>query len=153
MHLMAYDGFVSKEAMEQSGVEKINVLEEGIKKADFITLHVPLTEETKGMVSGEQFKLMKSSAYIINMGRGAVIDEKALIEALQNGEIAGAGLDVLETEPPRTDHPLFSMDQVIFTPHIGGDTREAKMRTSSLLSHSMIEVMEGQNVYNWVNRK
>ena len=153
MHLMAYDGFVSKEAMEQSGVEKINVLEEGIKKADFITLHVPLTEETKGMVSGEQFKLMKSSAYIINMGRGAVIDEKALIEALQNGEIAGAGLDVLETEPPRPDHPLFSMDQVIFTPHIGGDTREAKMRTSSLLSHSMIEVMEGQNVYNWVNRK
>ena len=69
MHLMAYDGFVSKEAMEQSGVEKINVLEEGIKKADFITLHVPLTEETKGMVSGEQFKLMKA-ALILSIWAG-----------------------------------------------------------------------------------
>lgn len=153
MHIMAYDGFVSKETMEQLGVEKIDKLEEGLEKADFVTLHVPLTPDTRGMMSKEQFKIMKNSAYIINMGRGPVIDESALIEALQNNEIAGAGLDVLESEPPRADHPLFSMDQVIFTPHIGGDTRESKRRTSKLLSHSIIDVLDGQDVYNWVNRK
>ena len=86
------------------------------------------------------------------MGRGPVIDEEALVQALENNEIAGAGLDVLSVEPPRADHPLFSMDQVIFTPHIGGDTREAKMRTSELLSKSIIDVLDGQEVYNWVNK-
>lgn len=153
MHIMAYDGFVAKEVMDQLGIEKIDKLEEGLKKADFVTLHVPLTEETKGMMSEAQFKIMKDSSYIINMGRGPVVDETALIEALKNHEIAGAGLDVLAVEPPRGDHPLFTMDQVIFTPHIGGDTKEAKMRTSELLSHSIIKALEGEEVYNWVNKQ
>lgn len=153
MHIAAYDGFVSKEVMEQSGIEKIEKLEDGLKRADFVTLHVPLTEETKNMISEEQFKAMKNSAYIINMGRGPVVDENALVRAIKEHEIAGAGLDVLAVEPPRADHPLFSMDQVIFTPHIGGDTKEAKMRTSELLSHSIIKALEGQEVYNWVNKK
>ena len=152
MQVMAYDGFVTKEDMEKIEVEKIDRLEEGLKRADFVTLHVPLTKETHCMMSAEQFRSMKDSAYIINMGRGPVIDEEALVQALENNEIAGAGLDVLSVEPPRADHPLFSMDQVIFTPHIGGDTREAKMRTSELLSKSIIDVLDGQEVYNWVNK-
>ena len=152
MQVMAYDGFVTKEDMEKIEVEKIDRLEEGLKRADFVTLHVPLTKETHCMMSAEQFRSMKDSAYIINMGRGPVIDEEALVQALENNEIAGAGLDVLSVEPPRADHPLFSMDQVIFTPHIGGDTREAKMRTSELLSKSTIDVLDGQEVYNWVNK-
>ena len=142
----------TKEDMEKIEVEKIDRLEEGLKRADFVTLHVPLTKETHCMMSAEQFRSMKDSAYIINMGRGPVIDEEALVQALENNEIAGAGLDVLSVEPPRADHPLFSMDQVIFTPHIGGDTREAKMRTSELLSKSIIDVLDGQEVYNWVNK-
>lgn len=152
MHVMAYDGFVSREAMDELGIEKVTVLEEGLSRADFVTLHVPLTPETQGMMSARQFQMMKKSAYIINMGRGPVVDEEALVSALQSGEIAGAGLDVLSAEPPREDHPLFQMDQVLFTPHIGGDTREAKRRTSEILSRTMLEALDGQSPYNWVNR-
>ena len=110
--------------MAELGVEKVERLEDGLRKADFVTLHVPLTPETQGMISTPQFQRMKNSAYIINMGRGPVLDEDALAVALAQGEIAGAGLDVLNVEPPRKDHPLFQMDQVLFTPHIGGDTRQ-----------------------------
>jgi len=152
MQVTAYDGFVPAEDMEKLNVEKAASLEDGLKKADFVTLHVPLTAETLGMMSAEQFKVMKSSAYIINMGRGPVVDEEALIQALQESEIAGAGLDVLSVEPPKADNPLFSMDQVIFTPHIGGDTREAKMRTSEILSRSVIDALDGMEVYNQVNK-
>ena len=152
MQVTAYDGFVPAEDMEKLNVEKAASLEDGLKKADFVTLHVPLTAETLGMMSAEQFKVMKSSAYIINMGRGPVVDEEALIQALQEREIAGAGLDVLSVEPPKADNPLLSMDQVIFTPHIGGDTREAKMRTSEILSRSVIDALDGMEVYNQVNK-
>lgn len=152
MEVMAYDGFVSKEAMDELGIRKIDVLDQGLAEADFVTLHVPLTPETNGMMSAHQFKTMKKSAYVINMGRGPVVDEDALAEALQAGEIAGAGLDVLTVEPPRPDHPLFQMDQVLFTPHIGGDTREAKRRTSDILSRTVIEALDGVVPYNWVNK-
>ena len=152
MHVMAYDGFVSGQTMAQLGIEKIDDLDEGLRQADFVSLHVPLTPETDGMMSTRQFQTMKNSAYVINMGRGPVVDEGALVTALQAGEIAGAGLDVLGTEPPRKDHPLFQMDQVLFTPHIGGDTREAKRRTSEILSRTVLEALDGQAPYNWVNR-
>ena len=104
------------------------------------------------MMSDEQFKQMKNSAYVINMGRGPVVDEDALVRALEAGEIAGAGLDVLETEPPRADHPLFRMHQVLLTPHIGGDTIEAKRRTSDILSRTVLEALDGKDTYNWLNR-
>lgn len=152
MHVMAYDGFVSRAAMAELGVEKVERLEDGLRKADFVTLHVPLTPETQGMISTPQFQRMKNSAYIINMGRGPVLDEDALAVALAQGEIAGAGLDVLNVEPPRKDHPLFQMDQVLFTPHIGGDTREAKLRTSERLSRTVLEALDGADTYNWFNR-
>lgn len=153
MKVAAYDGFVPKEAMDQLGIEKIDRLEDGLKQADFVTLHVPLTPDTKGMMSTAQFQMMKNTAYVINMGRGPVVDEDALVDALQRGEIAGAGLDVLSDEPPRKDHPLFQMDQVLLTPHIGGDTREAKRRTSEILTRTVLEALDGQEPYNWVNRQ
>ncbi len=152
MHVMAYDGFVPQQAMEELGVEKVDRLEDGLAVADFVTLHVPLTPETRAMMSDEQFKQMKNSAYVINMGRGPVVDEDALVRALEAGEIAGAGLDVLETEPPRADHPLFHMHQVLLTPHIGGDTIEAKRRTSDILSRTVLEALDGKDTYNWLNR-
>lgn len=152
MKVMAYDGFVSRQAMEELGVEKAETLDAGLERADFVTLHVPLTPETRGMMSTPQFQKMKKSAYVINMGRGPVLDEEALAQALAGGELAGAGLDVLSVEPPRADHPLFQMDQVLFTPHIGGDTIEAKRRTSELLSRTMLEALDGQKPYNWFNR-
>lgn len=152
MKVMAYDGFVPQTAMEELGIEKIDRLEDGLARADFVTLHVPLTPETQGMMSARQFQIMKPGAYLINMGRGPVVDEDALVAALEAGEIAGAGLDVLSVEPPRPDHPLFHMDQVLLTPHIGGDTREAKLRTSEILSRTVLQALDGEEPYNWVNK-
>ena len=151
MRVLAYDGFVSKKTMEELGVGKIEILEDGLGQADFVSLHVPLTPVTQGMMSTDQFQAMKQSAYLISMGRGPVVDETALIQALRTGEIAGAGLDVLEQEPPDKHNPLFQMDQVLFTPHIGGDTREAKRRASEILSRTVLEALDGQAPYNWVN--
>lgn len=153
MNVMAYDNYVPDEVMENLSIEKMKVLQDGLKKADFVTLHVPLTNETKGMISEEELKCMKPSAYIINMGRGPVIDQDALVQALKDGEIAGAGLDVLAAEPPEENNPLLQLKQVIFTPHFGGDTREAKLRTSDILSKTVFETLEGKETYNWVNKQ
>ncbi len=95
-------------------------LEELLGTADIVTLHVPLLESTRGMIGWEQFKLMKPSAILINTSRGSVVDEEALIKALQQKEIAGAGLDVFTKEPPELDNPLLSMENVVATPHLGG---------------------------------
>ena len=95
---------------------------------------------------------MKSSAYLINMGRGPVVDEAALIEALNAGKIAGAGLDVLEQEPPVPDNPLLKMNNVMFTPHIGGNTIEASMRCSEILANTVLKALDGEDTYNWVNK-
>jgi D-3-phosphoglycerate dehydrogenase len=152
MHVAAYDRFVPREAMEELGIEKVSRFGEGLRKADYVTLHVPLTDETRNMISTPQLRLMKNSAYLVNMGRGPVVDERALIDGLKAGEIAGAGLDVLGIEPPAVDHPFFAMDNVILTPHIGGDTIEAKRRTSEILTWTAFETLEGKETYNWVNK-
>lgn len=152
MRVTAYDAFVSKESAQQVGVQMFDTLEEGLKEADFVSLHTPLTPETTGMISTKQLKLMKESAYLINLGRGPVVDEAALIESLKAGEIAGAGLDVLEVEPPHPDNPLLQMDQVLFTPHIGGNPVEASMRTSRILANTVLQALDGEDTYNWVNR-
>ena len=86
------------------------------------------------------------------MGRGPVVDEAALIHALQEGQIAGAGLDVLEQEPPQPDNPLLTMNNVMFTPHIGGNTIEASMRCSQILASTVLEALDGKDTYNWVNK-
>ena len=94
---------------------------------------------------------MKNSAYIINMGRGPVLDEDALAVALAQGEIAGAGLDVLSVEPPKRSSPVPDGPGPLYT-HIGGDTREAKLRTSERLSRTVLEALDGADTYNWFNR-
>lgn len=152
MRVLSYDNYVPQSAMEALNIGKVDRLEDGLAQADFVTLHVPLTPETRSMMSTPQFQAMKPSAYLVNMGRGPVVDEDALVSALQQGLLAGAGLDVLSVEPPAANHPLFQMDQVLFTPHIGGDTREAKYRTSERLSRTVLEALDGQCPYNWVNR-
>jgi len=152
MKVKGYDKYVSRENMEAIGIEKIEDFLDGIKWADFISIHTPLTSETKGMFSYEEFNAMKNSAYIINLGRGAIIDEKALYSALKNNKIAGAGLDVFKTEPASKDNPLFEFDNVIVTPHFGGETIEAKNRTSLKLAETLIEALDGGIPYNCVNR-
>jgi phosphoglycerate dehydrogenase-like enzyme len=95
-------------------------LEELMGESDFVSLHVPHTEETEKLLSGEMLSLMKRGAYLVNTGRGGLVDETALVEALRKGRIAGAGLDVFELEPLPADHPLCSLDNVVLAPHTGG---------------------------------
>lgn len=153
MRVIAYDPFLSAEHMREFNVEKVEKLEEGLKEADFVTVQLHLTDETRGMFSTEQFKAMKKTACLLNLSRGPVVDQKALYEALKTHEIAGAGLDVFEKEPPSADEPIFSLPNVIVTPHFGGDTYEAKQKISTKAAENLLLTLDGAETYNWVNKK
>lgn len=129
---------------------KSTSLEDLLKQSDFVSIHCPLTDETKHLIDINKLKLMKPTAFIINTARGAIIKETDLIDALKKGLIAGAGLDVQDPEPPRLDNPLFSMDNVILTPHIGWKTLESRQRLVQLLSGN-IEAFINDDLINTVN--
>jgi|GEM_PF-263328 len=129
----------------EKGIRYVS-LEELLKNSDYVSMHCPLTESTKHMINKESLSLMKPSAFIINTSRGALIDETALIEALENGTIAGAGLDVQETEPPEETSPLYTMDQVLLTPHMGWKGLETKQRLVSILADDIKQFMEGNPI-------
>ncbi|MBC7237011.1 MAG: C-terminal binding protein [Chloroflexi bacterium] len=118
MHVIAYDPFVPAEVFEHEGVESVS-LEELARRSDYVSCHIPLNKQTRGMIDKTFFSQMKPTAYFINTSRGAVVNEADLIAALQNGQIAGAGLDVFEKEPLEPDNPLLAMKNVVLTPHMG----------------------------------
>lgn len=120
--------------------------EEVLMKSDFISLNCPLNESTRHMINKKTLAMMKPTAYLINTARGALVDEKALIEALQNGVIAGAGLDVQEFEPLDDASPLYTMDNVIITPHIGWRGLETRQRLVSLIKDNISSFSEGQPI-------
>ena len=130
---------------DEKGIRYVS-LEELLKNSDYVSMHCPLTESTKHMINKESLSLMKPSAFIINTSRGALIDEAALIEALENGTIAGAGLDVQETEPPEEANPLYTMDQVLLTPHMGWKGLETRQRLVSILADNIKQFMEGNPI-------
>ena len=153
MRLWGYDPFVSGEDMALLGVQKAVDLEACVSEADFLSLHVPLTTQTRHLVDRDLLAKMKPTAYLINVGRGPVVDQNALYEALTNGVIAGAGLDVLAVEPPDPNDPLLKLENVIFTPHFAGDTKEAKHRCSLTLATEVIKILSGASSANVVNPK
>lgn len=130
---------------DEEGIRYVD-LETMLKESDYISLHCPLTPETRHIINAETLALMKPSAFLINTSRGALVDEEALIRALQNGVIAGAGLDVQETEPPAPDNPLYRMDNVILTPHMGWKGLETRQRLVSLLAENIRAFLEGKPV-------
>ena len=130
---------------DEKGIRYVS-LEELLKNSDYVSMHCPLTESTKHMINKESLSLMKPSAFIINTSRGALIDEAALIEALENGMIAGAGLDVQETEPPEEASPLYTMDQILLTPHMGWKGLETRQRLVSILADNIKQFMEGNPI-------
>ena len=130
---------------DEKGIRYVS-LEELLKNSDYVSMHCPLTESTKHMINKESLSLMKPSAFIINTSRGALIDEAALIEALENGMIAGAGLDVQETEPPEENSPLYTMDQILLTPHMGWKGLETRQRLVSILADNIKQFMEGNPI-------
>ena len=121
-------------------------LEEVLAQSDYLTLHCPLNAETRHLINRERLELMKPTACIVNTARGALIDEEALIEALQEGRIAGAGLDVQETEPPAADNPLYDMDNVILTPHMGWRGLETRQRLVSIAADDIKNFLAGTPV-------
>lgn len=148
MKILAYDPYVLPARAQLYGAELVE-LEKLLMESDIVVLSVPLTKETRGMIGKRELSLMKRSAYLINVCRGAVVDTGALIWALENGVIAGAGLDVTEPEPLPQDSPLLMMDNVILTPHIASSTREAVYETYRGAVENIIRYLRGEKPY-WV---
>ncbi|WP_297064602.1 hydroxyacid dehydrogenase [Thermococcus sp.] len=142
MKVLLYDPRPNEErAREVNG--RFVPLEELLKESDVVTLHVPLIEATYHLINEERLKLMKPTAILINAARGAVVDNKALVKALKEGWIAGAGLDVYEEEPLPEDHPLTKLDNVVLTPHVGASTEEAQMRAGVQVAEQIVEILKG----------
>ncbi len=142
--IIAFDPVMSQEDMAAIDVEKIDDLHELLRRSDTVSLHVPLTAATKHMIGEAELKAMKPTAVVVNTSRGGIIDEAALIEALDAGEIAGAGLDVLEHEPPAMDDPLFSHEKVILSPHVGGGSEVALKKTALAAADAILAVLAGE---------
>lgn len=149
MRVVAYDPFLSQERADELGVEKSG-LETMLAKADFITLHVPLTDKTRNILSAEALTKTKPGVRIINCARGGLIDEMALAAALKSGHVAGAALDVFEVEPA-TDNPLFNMPNVVCTPHLGAATTEAQENVALQVAEQMSDYLLTGAVQNALN--
>ena len=147
MALLVYDPYIPASHVTALGGRCVP-LEELFAEADFVTLHCPFNKETRHMIGEGQLARMKKTAFLVNLARGGVVDEEALHELLAQKRIAGAAIDVLQTEPPRTDHPLLGLDNVLFTPHIGGSTREAQKRGEWGAAEEVVRVLEGKTPRN-----
>lgn len=140
MKVIGHDPFVLSENAARLGVDLVS-LEEIFKRSDFITVHVPLTNETRGLINRKAIAKMKKGVRIINCARGGIVDEKDLAEALKEGKVAGAALDVYVDEPPSPDHPLVKMEQVITTPHLGASTDEAQLNVAIAVAEQMVDFL------------
>ena len=150
MKVIAFDPYLSSEVGKGLGVEMVE-LESLLKNSDFITVHTPLTENTRHVISDKEFALMKDGVRIINCARGGIIDEKALIKAIQQGKVAGASLDVFEKEPPSSDYELLKSDNVITTPHLGASTEEAQVNVAVEIAECVCDYLLGRGIRNAAN--
>lgn len=150
MTILGYDPFMSKERAEQLGIQLAEV-DEIVQTADFITVHTPLTNETRHMIGKPQFEVMKQGMRIVNCARGGIIDEMALIEALDEGIVAGAAFDVFEQEPPAPDHPFLKHPKIIVTPHLGASTLEAQENVAIDVAEQVIRILRDKPFKNAVN--
>ena len=149
MKVVAYDPFLSKKKAEKLGIELVE-LECLFPMIDFLSVHTPLTDGTRHMISRAEFALMKKGVKILNCARGGIIDEKALLEAIENGRVAGAALDVFESEPPK-DNRLLELDCVIATPHLGAATQEAQVNVAVEIAVQVADVLESKGISNALN--
>ncbi|MGA1873928.1 MAG: hydroxyacid dehydrogenase [Thermoplasmatota archaeon] len=150
MSTIGYDPYLPAEVAEEAGIRLVDI-DELYRSSDFISLHVALTDETRHMISTPQFEIMKKNAYLINCARGGVVDEEALYNAIVEGKIGGAGLDVYETEPPG-ETKLSTLDNVTMTPHIGANTVDAQLKAGTMVSEQVIMALKGETPVYWVNK-
>jgi len=149
--ILSYDPYVPEEIFREYGVEKVD-FETLIKESDIITVHTPLTDETRRMIGEKELRSMKREAILINVSRGGIIDEKALYKALKERWISGAGLDVLEVEPPSKDNPLLRLDNVIITPHMAWYSNKSLDEIRRKAAEEVARALSGQIPMNLVNR-
>ena len=149
MDILAYDPFISEEKANELGVRLMSV-HEIVKKADFITVHTPLTKDTRNIIDKREFEMMKSNVRIINCARGGIINEEALAQALKSGRIAGAAVDVFVNEPP-FDSPMLECDSLIATPHLGASTEEAQVNVAVSVAEEIVAVLNGGVSKNAIN--
>jgi D-3-phosphoglycerate dehydrogenase / 2-oxoglutarate reductase len=152
LRYLAYDPFLKPEQVRQWKVELVT-LEELCRQSDFISMHALLNDDTRHMFGAAQFRAMKPTAYFVNTSRGATVDEAALIEALREGRIAGAGLDVMEHEPPAPDNPLLAMPNVLWTPHTAGYSVDAQADNVQQTTDEVLRVLAGEPPHALVNRE
>ena len=150
MRVLAYDPFLSPERAQQMEFQLAD-LKTIYADADFITVHTPLTAETRHMIGAKELAAMKKGVRLINCARGGIIDEQALAQAVKDGRVAGAAIDVFEEEPPAKDHPLLALPQVIATPHLGASTEEAQLNVAIEVAKQVADALLGRGIRNAVN--
>lgn len=151
MRVVVYDPYLAASKAKSLRVELCDTVDDAVAQADFITLHLPKTKETTHLINRERIEKMKAGVRIVNCARGGLIDEKALIEGLDNGKIAGAALDVFETEPPSPDDPLLGREDVVLTPHLGASTEEAQENVGIEIALAIRDTLINGTVVNAVN--
>ncbi len=150
MKVLAYDPFITREVAAKAGIE-LGSLDDIFQRADFITVHTPLTEETRGIIGEAAFAKMKDGVRIINCARGGLVDEEALYNAIKSGKVKGAALDVFVKEPVPTDHPLLTLDEVIVTPHLGASTSEAQDSVAVTIAEQVANYLANGAIAGAVN--
>ncbi len=149
MKILAYDPFISQERANELGVE-LTTVEDIVKRSDYITVHTPLTKETKDLISSREFAIMKKGARVINCARGGIINEDALAKAVKDGIVSSAAIDVFVKEPP-FESPLLELDSVIVTPHLGASTEEAQINVAVSVAEQIVNALKGLPVKNAIN--
>lgn len=152
LEVIAYDPFVSKEVAKRLGVKLLS-LEEVCQFSDFVSIHAPLNQHTKGMISTPQLQKMKKEAFLINTARGPIVDEQALVKALAQRDIAGAALDVVEHEPIQKGHPFLEMENVILNPHVSWYSEESQSELKRKTAENVANVLKGNTPRYIVNRE
>ncbi len=150
MKILVYDPYVDREKVEDVNGELVD-LETLLRESDFVTIHAPLSSETRGLIGERELRLMKPSAFIINMARGPIWDETAVVKALSEGWIKGAGTDVFEEEPPSLDNPLLKLNNIILSPHMAALTKECVIRMAICSAQGVVDVLTGKTPKSIVN--
>jgi D-3-phosphoglycerate dehydrogenase len=159
MSVYVFDPYLDPERVSEWGGTYLEDLSELASEVDILSIHTPLTPETYHLINRDVLRSMRPGAILINAARGAVVDEAALIEALQEGHLGGAGLDVYDPEPPAPDNPLFQLDQVVLTPHVGSFTDEGRRRMGLTVVEDTLRVLRGElpqylaNPKVWTDRR
>lgn len=146
MKVIGYDPYADDAGFAEIGAARCERFEDLLEGADFLSLHCPLTDQTRGLLDADAFARMRPGAYVINTARGGLIDEAALLAAVQSGRIAGAGLDSFATEPPSADHPFWAEPRILVTPHVGGVTAEANARVGVEAVAGIIGYLAGEEI-------